>query len=344
MGKSKLKTLINTFKDNCFLYKYNIQNQNFYLRKISLSHSNVLEELLKLKKKDDEKYSSTIISTINKLMNFTLYTRDKYYGLESYEMFAVQFINYCDYYFKNLIHINNIELLLKCVVERRQNEENIGSYYDLKCLAKCIIYNTREPTHPILELIYACFSNQIKKDTQYMNQGRIQEISYCAKWIPREKSGSSWMVPYIVKNLYNLNHRKCTRPQYYSYLKKYRTNISHLNQYLDTPEIKMCANAWSEIDLSKTSSLFVKKYYKNFTQLRSEFDSDDRKQSMINFKNHMEQKVYYQMNKEDISDYIEKIYFTNYRSIDFENIMKTLTTHKERQVYNNLFINYCFNT
>lgn len=343
MGKSKVKTLLNVFKDQCFECKYNGGNNNYYLEQVSLSHNRVLEELLKLKKKNDQKYSTFIISTINQLMNFSLYTRDKYYGLESYEMFEVQFLNFSNYYFENLIHIQNISILLQCVVERRKDERNIGSYYDLKCLAKAMCNHLYSLEHPILKIIYTCFSDQIKKDIQCMNQGRLEEISYCAKWIPREKSAYSWMVPYIVKKMYHLNNRKCTRPQYYSYLKKYRTNISHLNQYLDTPEIKMCANAWSEIDLSKTSSLFMKKYYKNFTQLRSEFDSDDRKQSMLNFKNHMKQKVYDQMNKEDISYYIEKIYFYNYSSIDFENMMQTLSTHKERQVYNHLFINYCFN-
>lgn len=348
MGKKKVKCLLNHFKDMCFDYKYNINNgsdknqKHLYLEQVSSSHSKVLEELLRLKRKNDEKYSTLIISTINQLMNFSLYTRDKYYGLESYEMFEVQFINYCHYLFEGLIHIQNITLLLKCVVERQKDEQNIGSYYDLKCLARAMINELYSLEHPVFKIIYTIFSEQIKKDVNLMSQERFSEISYCAKWIPREKSGSSWMVPYIVKNIFNLNYRKCSRQKYYNCLKRYRICVSELNKHLDTPEIKMCANTWSEIDLSKTSSLFMKKYYTNFTQLRSEFDSDDRKQSMVNFKNYLKQKVYHQMYRNNGSDYIDKIHFTNYQTIDFETIMNILSDNTERPVYNQLFISYLF--
>ena len=165
------------------------------------------------------------------------------------------------------------------------------------------------PEHPILRLILRIFSEQIAVDINMMKMGRENEISYCAKWIPREKSSTSWMVPYIVKNLYKLNNRKCTRPQYYTYLKLYRKSISSLNRCLKTPEIKLCANEWSEIDLSNTSSLFIKKYYKNFMNLRSEFDSDDRKQCMLNFDYHIKQKVYNQMYKKTKKTILKKSIF-----------------------------------
>ena len=60
------------------------------------------------------------------MMNFTLYTRDKYYGLESYDMFESQFMNYCEFYDQGLIHLHNIELLLHCIVKRRNLEQILG--------------------------------------------------------------------------------------------------------------------------------------------------------------------------------------------------------------------------
>lgn len=338
----------NKYKDICFEISNNTdkyKNEEL-LKKMSLAHKNILKSLLTIKNECNEKdKSSYIISKISNLMNFTLYTRDKYYGMGSYEMFLYQFLNYCKYHDKGLIHINNIALLLQKNTQRMSNEENIGSWYDLKQLANDMLYYDYSKSHPVMNLIISIFSKQISQDINTINNVLLDEkyvrskITWCAKWIPREKSSSAWMVPLIVKKMYNLENRRCANNHYYSYLKKYRKNIAKINKFIDTPEIKLCNNSWCEIDFTKTSSIFMKKYFNNFTNVRSDFDSDDRKESVVRFKKHMKNKVYTQMNKDE---YIETIYFHNYKNIDYEEIVSSLKSKQNNYRYSTLFMNYKF--
>ena len=105
--------------------------------------------------------------------------------------------------------------------------------------------------HPVMDMICDIYVKQIKEDYNSYN------ISWCAKWIPREKSKHKWMVPYIVNKMFNIN-RVISRKQYYYCLKKYRQIIARLNKILDTPEIHMCYNMWERIEFKHNSDFFNK--------------------------------------------------------------------------------------
>ena len=221
---------VNDFKDLCFDYYYNVKTFD-KLNTIKKLHNKILKSLFFFKYNsstynDDE----FIIKMIYLLMSFTIYIRDKYYGMGSYELFQLQVHNYIIYMNKGLIHEKNIYILLLNVVKRQNKEENIGCWKDLKCLANYLSHNSISHNNTAMEMIYDIYSKQIIKDLIVCDTitDENQTISWCGKWIPREKSAYGWMVPYIMKHLFKLDYQ-CSPKVYYFYLKKYRKIVSKLN-------------------------------------------------------------------------------------------------------------------
>ena len=106
------------------------------INEISHLHFKILEKLDKLKNSSNYiKYQTYIISTLNKLFQLTLFTRDKYYGMGCRNMFNLQFYNYVLFYEKGLIHEKNLITLLQEIVSRKNKEENIGCWKDLRELS-----------------------------------------------------------------------------------------------------------------------------------------------------------------------------------------------------------------
>jgi len=88
------------------------------------------------------------------------------------------------------------------------------------------------------------------------------QMSFVSKWIPRENKSKKYGNFYerLACDYYKtwIPKDRCANPV--SYEKAvvkckihYRKLISFLNQYLETPQIKMCERNWSEINFSKTT-------------------------------------------------------------------------------------------
>ena len=98
--------------------------------------------------------------------------------------------------------------------------------------------------------------------------------------MPREKSNYNWMVYHIVHKLFTNNINQ----HYFTMLKEYRIILSTLNKCLDTTEIHLCGNKWSNIKFNNinnsTLNMYSNKFYNN---LENKFISDDKRLCSKNF-------------------------------------------------------------
>lgn len=124
-------------------------------------------------------------------------------------------------------------------------------------------------------LIYI-IQNQLEEDKE--NYSLNEPISYLAKWLPREKSNKN-----LVKKLANSN-TSCEKKNNYN-LMIYRQQCSMLNKYLETTEILMCNNKFSEINPEKVPKICYEKYRNAF--LKPKVINDDRTECIQNFINYI---------------------------------------------------------
>ena len=223
-------------------------------------------------------------------------------------MFNTQFYNYVLFYERGLIHEKNLITLLEEVVSRKNKEENIGCWKDLRELSDYLFnINLITYEHPVMDMICDIYVKQLKQDYNSYN------ISWCAKWIPREKSKNKWMVPYIVNKLFNIN-TIFSRKEYYYFLKKYRQMIASLNKRLDTPEIHMCNNMWENIEFKNNSDSFNKVNGRNLLNFKYGYSSQGRIYCAKKYKSYLIEK-----NKEEIikTEYLNKKKNINYKNLSF---------------------------
>ena len=287
------------------------ESKTTQIDEISHLHFKILKKLDKLKNSNSSNhviYQTYVTYTLNQLFQLTLFTRDKYYGMGCRKMFNVQFYNYVLFYEYGLIHEKNLILLLEEVVSRKHNEENIGCWKDLRELSN-YLFNVKLITyeHPVMDIICDIYVKQIKQDYN------SHDISWCAKWIPREKSNHKWMVPYIVNRMFNIN-TVISRKQYYYFLKKYRQIIASLNKRLDTPEIHMCNNMWENIEFKNNSESFNKVNARNLLNYKIGYSSPGRIYCAEKYNNYLIEK-----SREDRIkvEYLNKKKNINYTNISF---------------------------
>ena len=91
-----------------------------------------------------------------------------------------------------------------------------------------------------------------------------EQVSFVSKWIPRENKSKKYGNFYerLACDYYKdwlPKHRNANPVSYEKAVIKckinYRKLVSLLNQYLETPQVKMCQERWSEIAFSKTTRL-----------------------------------------------------------------------------------------
>jgi hypothetical protein len=91
-----------------------------------------------------------------------------------------------------------------------------------------------------------------------------EQVSFVSKWIPRENKSKKYGNFYerLACDYYKdwlPKHRNANPVSYEKAVIKckinYRKLVSLLNQYLETPQVKMCQRRWSEIAFSKTTRL-----------------------------------------------------------------------------------------
>ena len=281
----------------------NLTNQNeikLKIIKMNVEHienklNTILDCIYKKKCNNEELNINMINSYINNLMEFSLFVRDKDYGLGSQIIFFIFMKCFVYYSFDvTLINKRNIELLFEKIIKTQYNKENnkyysIGSWKDLKQFANYLKKNNVEIHHPIFNIIFNRLCKQIKYDYLLYENGEYGKISLCTKWMPREKSKYNWMVYHIVRKLFTNNPNQ----HFFSMLKEYRIILSTLNKCLDTTEIHLCSNKWSNIKFNNinnsTLNLYSNKFYNN---LENKFISDDKRLCSKNFMSFKQKQFY----------------------------------------------------
>lgn len=109
-----------------------------------------------------------------------------------------------------------------------------------------------------------------------------KSISLCAKWAPRERSGSRSKTSHLHRNekkvLDALSRALFPNlPRYSDRMAAYRRMISKLNAYLQTVETHMCAGRWADIDPKTVPARAGKIYCRAFLNLKSEASRSSRK-------------------------------------------------------------------
>ncbi len=145
-------------------------------------------------------------------------------------------------------------------------------------------------------LIYIV-QEQLEEDEK--NYKLNKNISYLAKWLPREKTNSL-----LVKKLANAN-TECMKKNTYN-LMIYRKRCSKLNKYLKTTEILMCSNRFSEIKPENVPRLAFQKYRNAF--YKPKVINEDRVKCIQNF-------VSYEKSRK-ISDFSLPFYVGNNEQLD----------------------------
>lgn len=108
------------------------------------------------------------------------------------------------------------------------------------------------------------FAKQLYQDIENIEKPSNQPISMAGKWAPREGKKFKRFANLISRRLYDMRSgtgasKRARRGQCQKY---YRQVCSALNEKLDTPEVKMSANQWSELQIKHFASVAFQKNLK----------------------------------------------------------------------------------
>jgi len=159
--------------------------------------------------------------------------------------------------------------------------EPYGSWKDVKYFLHFIDKNTRYPglNLQIFQHCKTIVKLQLKRD--YVNMKCSRPISLLGKWIPREHSKFGYLFPLFAMDYYdkwidkdirdnqqthisklhdkrrirdNLPNKILFHPSVLKAKTHYRIMLSTINKYLDTVQVKQCANQWSNIDYTTVTT------------------------------------------------------------------------------------------
>ena len=182
---------------------------------------------------------------------------------------------------------------LKLITDFDNSEEHpYGSWKDIKYFCNYLHVDCGfEENVPFI--LYACtlLNDSVRSSCMGKN------ISLAAKWVPREKSNKfGWLFNILAYEYFKcyLDSAKTELALLKAKTKAkmdYRRLISSLNRKLDTVQIKQCANTWSIIDHSKTTSITIAKQKNAFLNKKKDgsikSERIDRIQCAENFKEYI---------------------------------------------------------
>lgn len=174
--------------------------------------------------------------------------------------------------------------------------ENFGAWRDIKYLCLYVKehskYKSKDGLIKVcIELVNSTLKKDLDKWKCFGNNCPCSLISSIAKWIPREKPRFKWLFDLLV--IHWSNHYERWRldsvskndSKYENALNKckkiYRKNLSKLNKFLDTTEIKQCSQRWDEIDPTNISKFTIAKQFRLFLSCYQINNSSDSSISEI---------------------------------------------------------------
>jgi hypothetical protein len=154
--------------------------------------------------------------------------------------------------------------LYSFVFPSAEEEPPYGSWRDIGPLCEYVKTHSENREDHSLIAVFLEFANcQLGRDTniwkyaEVSRKAKATQISNVAKWIPRENKKYAWIFdrlymdwaeehyPYIMASVISEDSRQKARTKC---KQLYRKTLTKLNRCLDTPEIKMCAQQWHNIE------------------------------------------------------------------------------------------------
>jgi hypothetical protein len=156
---------------------------------------------------------------------------------------------------------------------------SVGCWRDIPGLCKYIKkHSPQRDQDPFIDKLVHYMNEQLVEDYRQlylyaMDTSRPPELSLVAKWIPRERSRTSWLYSkfaldwFVTNDPYKLTSAK-TPTNYFKAINKckkdYRSAVSLLTSRLNIVEIYQCSHQWSRIDPKELNLHSLKKYHRAF--------------------------------------------------------------------------------
>jgi hypothetical protein len=156
---------------------------------------------------------------------------------------------------------------VKGLVAYMRRTMNMRDERDMVAYLELTKYAVKMVNERLAKDVLAFYNDQDDGQDQDDDQDDDQdqdEVSFVSKWIPRENKSKKYGNFYerLACDYYKEWLPKDRNANPISYEKAvvkckihYRKLVSFLNQYLETPQVKMCQQRWSEIAFSKTTRL-----------------------------------------------------------------------------------------
>ena len=261
----------------------------FYFQLIRTKDTTSLQKQLKhiLSKIHDKKEYSEQLDIMYKII---LNTRDIVAGKGEYALTYMQIPVWFDYY------PNMAEAAVKrLVIPHEENAQPIGSWKDIKFLSEYVYTVTQNHKHPLILCAIDLMNKQLKEDyIKFLH--KKGGVSLAAKWCPREKGKYSWFYKDLV---YHANreyfHARTTKEgkycEYRRACKQMRNMLSTLNKHIDTVQIKMCSDRWSDIKFNNVTSNSMRKFNDAFLNINKDKSvrsmKEDRVKCQENLRDHI---------------------------------------------------------
>ena len=154
---------------------------------------------------------------------------------------------------------------IKGLVAFMRRTMNMRDERDMAAYLALIKYAVKLVNERLAKDVLAFYNDDGEDNESDKNKaGDDNEVSFVSKWIPRENKSKKYGNFYerLACDYYKDWLPKDRNVNPVSYEKAvvkckihYRKLVSLLNQYLETPQVKMCQQRWSDIALSKTTRL-----------------------------------------------------------------------------------------
>jgi Mg-chelatase subunit ChlD len=190
---------------------------------------------------------------------------------------------------------------LKCLVDLGDKSvHQYGSWKDIKYFCEYCKSQGEAANHPLIQYAINLTNDQVSKDYSLLVSNSAG-ISLAAKWVPREKSSFRWLfeslsTDYFSHFLATANNDVSRQKAVLKCKTEYRKILSALNKHIDTVQVKQCAQDWTNINFSKTTSITLTKQKEAFFNVKNNGevrcpDSTDRIECAEHFKEHVQKAV-----------------------------------------------------
>ena len=269
-----------SIKDRFVQFQFQLTRTDEYgIQRLEKVFRTMMDDVIKIQKPDYETYK-LMLTLLYKTIS---YTRDIIDGKGECMLAYMMIFVFYEYFPESALYA--LHRFVDC-----GPDHPYGSWKDMKYFCNyCTKTRGLSINHPLVQFAIDLMTCQLRND---VCNGK--HISLVAKWIPREKSKKfGWIFDEMAINYYPdyILSAKDSGAKVRAFMKcrqELRKILTHLNSRLDTIQIKQCHNQWSEIDISKITSLTMIKQREsllNLTKtgsLRSE--EEDRIQCANNIK------------------------------------------------------------